>query len=271
MKNFNWYKIAQEQQTFDFYNDPKYQGENPRDDSFYREWAKREGLSAKLLDELIATSEVHTKYEIEMLLNQFGFDWEEVKLKAEVIITVKFKGSGVDDVYLITDFEDPSIEEAKAWVSEIFDHNLQSYVEYPDFEQDFWKDAGNGSVLYHATDPEYKEDILKHGLKMMNKTRSMSNRSMGSAVFTSDDPDSIAGYGPLVFEIDIGQMKNDGYMPPVSMEEPLEDAKARDLLAWKLGVRDYNAVSEYDWEGLADNTVAIYGDIPPKYLKVYSE
>lgn len=266
----NWYKSAQ-QQSFDFYNDPKYQGENPRTDSYFRDWAKEKGLSPQLLEELITGSEVHNAYEIKMLLNQFGFNWEEVKLKENTVITVIFKGAGVNDVYIIADFEDPQLESAKAWVSQIFDHDLYNYVEYADFEQNFWKDVRDGSVLYHATDPEYKEDILKHGLKMMSKTRSMSNRSMGSAVFTSDDPELISSYGSLIFQINVGQMKKDGYMPTVSMEEPLEDAKARDSLSWKLGIQDYNAVSEYDWEGLSENTVAIYGNIPPKYLKVYSE
>ena len=118
----NWFKIVQEQQSFGFYNDPKYQGENPREDSYFKEWAETKGLSPKLLSELLPSSEVSSIYEIKMLLNQFGFDWKEVNLKRHTIIVVSF--DEINETYVICDFEDPEIEKSENWLSNIFDHNL---------------------------------------------------------------------------------------------------------------------------------------------------
>jgi len=266
----NWFKAAQEQQSFGFYNDPKYQGENPKQDSYFKEWAETKGLSPKLLSELLPSSEVSSIYEIKMLLNQFGFDWKEVNLKRHTIIVVSF--DEINETYVICDFEDPEIEKSENWLSNIFDHHLYDYIDYEDFNQNFWDDISDYYRLYHATDTKNKEEILKNGLLPMDKTRGMSNRSMGSAVFTTDDPDIVTDhYGPLVFEIDVAQMKKDGYMPTVTMEQPFEDVKAREQLASILGIQDTNYSSEYASEGLYENTVAFYGKIPPKYLKIHQE
>lgn len=272
--NLNWYKIAQEnQQAFDFYNDPKYQGEKPKD-PYYQEWAKTHGLSPKLLSEIIDSMGVSSDSELKMLLNQFGFSWKEITFPYDVtIIVINFGGIRHNDqgVYVIDDFDEPHLTNAKEWISNIPDHNLHNFVEYRDFNKDFWDDVGEGHTLYHATNPKNKDEILKNGLGPRNKTRGINNRFMPSAIFTSDNPDSTEPYGTLIFEINVGQMKKDGYMPTVSMEEPLEDAKARESLAAKLGIEDYDYMSEYASEGLYENTVAFYDNIPPKYLKVYSE
>jgi hypothetical protein len=173
---------------------------------------------------------------------------------------------------VIDDFEMPEIERAENWLSSIFDHNLYDYVDYEDFNKDFWDGIANYYRLYHATDPKNKAQILKHGLLPMDKVRGISNRNMGSAIFTTDDPDSVVDhYGPLVFEIDVAQMKKDGYMPRVSMESPFEDTRARESLAAILGIQDTDYASEYASEGLYENTVAFYDAIPPKYLSIYSE
>jgi len=268
--NLNWYKIAQEeQQTFPFHNDPKYQGE--KDISYFREWAKTHGISPKFLYEVLDSSEISGKVELQMILNQLGFEWEELKLKEYPIIVVSFGEGWKADNYVIDDFDFPSPKPVKEWVNNIADHQLFYYVDIGDFNQEFWNDLADGSRLYHATNPEYKDGILKSGLMTMDKTRGINNRHMGDAIFTSDDPDSLESYGSLVFEIDVGQMKKDGYMPTVTMEAPFESAKARESLAAKLGIEDYDYTSEYASEGLYESTVAFYGNIPPKYLKVYSE
>ena len=99
----------------------------------------------------------------------------------------------------------------------------------------------------------------------MNKTRGISNRSTGAAVFTSDVP-PIAGY-EVVLEIDIGQMKADGKQLSVSKEEPLEEEDAKEALAHKLGIENYYGES-YSSDGLDHGTVIFYGSIPPQYIRV---
>ena len=266
----NWYKTAlEEQQAFDFHNDPRYQGE--KDNSYFREWAKTHGLSPKLLEKVLEESEISGAAELKLILNQLGFNWQELKLKNNTIIVVRFGNGRNNDDYVIDDFDYPSVIDAKEWINKIYDHELFDYVDFVDFNKDFWDGVRSGYSLYHATNPENKDEILKSGLMTMDKSRRISNRFMGSAIFTSDEPDPLESYGSLVFEINVGQMKADGYMPTVSMEEPFEDVKARESLAAKLGIEDYDYTSEYASEGLYDNTVAFYDNIPPKYLKVYSE
>lgn len=133
-------------------------------------------------------------------------------------------------------------------------------------EENFWSTVGQGSKAYHATTEENAEEVKKSGLEPRCETRAISNKYMPCAVFASYNQSSIDAYGDIVFEIDLGLMKADGYIPEVSGEEPLEEAYQRSAIAYKLGfVEDFG--SEYVLEGLDEDTIAIYGHIPPKYLK----
>ena len=60
-------------------------------------------------------------------------------------------------------------------------------------------------------------------------------------------------------------MKQDGYMPVVTQEEPIEEYEAYMLLASKLGIEDYHRDLE---SGIEEDTIVIHGAIPPKYLSV---
>jgi hypothetical protein len=61
-------------------------------------------------------------------------------------------------------------------------------------------------------------------------------------------------------------MKSNKYMPPVSLEGPVEDSQGYELLAYKLGIKDY--YHEYE-QGIDEGTTIFYGGIPPQYIKVY--
>lgn len=112
---------------------------------------------------------------------------------------------------------------------------------------------------------------MQRGLKQMDKIRGINNTSTGAAVFASDNPNDISSYGNVIFEIDIGQMKTDGYMPNVEQEEPISNALRRKQLAYLIGIEEYYPEEEYASEGLYESTYIIFGNIPPKYLKVYQE
>ena len=62
-------------------------------------------------------------------------------------------------------------------------------------------------------------------------------------------------------------MKQDGYMPMVGMEEPIEEQELEEALAHKIGLEDYYSEIESS-DGLSPDTVIFYGVIPPKYLRV---
>ena len=140
------------------------------------------------------------------------------------------------------------------------------YVDERDFNKEFWEDVRDGSAVYHGTSEERLYDILRNGLESRDETRGISNRGTGAAVFTSGDPGTPQNYYDKVIEIDIGKMKRDGYMPNVSIEEPLAEAELIEALAHKVGIEDYyHEVDSSD--GLSHDTVIFYGGIPAKYLR----
>lgn len=152
-------------------------------------------------------------------------------------------------------------KDAYEWVRD----NADNYNDYYPEPADFWEDIGPGAVVYHGTVPENVQPIMKHGLKPMNKTRGISNRSTGTAVFATWNEELTDSYGTAVFEIDLAQMKQDGCMPPVEMETPVSEAQWEESLAHGIGLTDYYAEIE---QGIDMDTVVIYGTIPPKYLRL---
>lgn len=152
-------------------------------------------------------------------------------------------------------------KDAYQWVRD----NVDNYTDYYPEPGDFWEDIGPGAVVYHGTDPENVKSIMKHGLKPMDRTRGISNRSTGPAVFTTWNQTITESYGTAVFVIDLAQMKQDGYMPSAEMETPISDSQWEESLAHGIGLTDYYAEVE---QGIDMDTVVIYGRIPPKYLRL---
>lgn len=183
----------------------------------------------------------------------------------KVVNTITLNG----EIYIVEyDPSFPEIEEAKVWLSNLYDHYLEEYIPAPDFNKTFWAGVGGGSTLYHATSKEFLPQIMQEGLSPMNKTRGMSNRGVGNAIFTSPEPTSIDSYGDTVLEINVGAMKAAGYMPAVSQESPFEAENQKSAIAHKLGIQDWIG-GEYGSEGLADDTIIFYGAIPPQFISPY--
>lgn len=161
-------------------------------------------------------------------------------------------------------------QEPEDWISDAFDH-IENYYPETDFSSEFWDGVGRGSVLYHATPDENVESILTSGLEAREETRGLSNRNMGPAVFTisGENTDDIAAalesYGTSIIAIDVGAMKADGYMPTVDQETPVAEGEMKRALAAAIGWDDYSPDEESDY---MPDTIAIYGDIPPKYLSL---
>lgn len=162
--------------------------------------------------------------------------------------------------------EYPELKDKREWLDELSDDELSYYIPFADYNKDFWNNAYKGLILYHATSPENVKSIKKQGLRKSSRTRAISNRWMQDAVFTSYEEDSLSSYGDFVIGIDVGKMKEDGYMPNVSQEEPFEETNMREQLANKIGIDEYYPDEQYASEGLRTDTVCFFGDIPPKYL-----
>lgn len=157
---------------------------------------------------------------------------------------------------------DQSVSEVNEWINDVSDPS--DYINYRDFNEEFWSEIGNGVFTYHATDPDNVDSILEVGINASSETRGMSNKNTGDAVFTSTNIDAIDPYGSAVFAIDLGAMAKDGYKPSVSLEEPIQEHGMYEALAHKLGIDNYNRDIE---SGMDFDTIVIYGHIPPKYIK----
>jgi hypothetical protein len=147
-------------------------------------------------------------------------------------------------------------------------YNTEQYLPYdPDeqFNKDFWDSP---SDLYHGTAAESVEAIMQNGLSPMNKTRGMSNRSTGSAIFTSTEWDEANYFYDTVLKIDTAAMKAElplASLPIVGRESDIVEGEGKESLAHALGAEDYN----YDYEqGISHSTVILYGSVAPKYLEV---
>lgn len=218
--------------------------------------------------------ELCTYQETFRMFDELEIECNEVEINNKIIgLTFDWKGKK----YFL-EFDKPNSIDALEYSNEVTDNpklarefienldydNLDQYFD-DNFSSEFWSDPVK---LYHATTPENKNKVLKQGLKVQNNTRGLSNAHIGASVFTSMDPNSIESYGSLVFEIDTLAMKANGYTPELEEEPDIRNEKRINYLAEALGVENYIFDIE---DGMDPNTVIIYGNIPTKYIEIYSE
>jgi hypothetical protein len=192
----------------------------------------------------------------------------DAKFPTKKVWTYGFESNEPKFVIEQEDSGEFDVTELTRWFENIsFNNRIYDYLELDLEEQankEFWDFP---PVLYHGTDEQGKLEILKNGLMPQNKTRGITNRSIGAAVFTSTEleaVDSYVGTNGAVFAINTRQMKKDGYMPTVSMETLNEEEEYKSILANKLGFY-YEKEEE---PGMEDTTVIFTSPIPLKYLEM---
>lgn len=255
----NWYKRAQ-QEDFDFFKKMPQNTETPiTETEEYKDLSNRAG---KTFEDVL--EEVNGEKSVISVIKQYGLFYKKINLNDNIIITV-FLG---DKLCVIEDFNYPTLKEANEWLWHVFNLNkIEYYLPSSDYSSVFWKNLGRNEAVYHATTEEYKDIILKEGLIRMNKTRGISNKGTGSAIFTSYNTDDIESYGNVILKINLSKMKEDGYTPEVSKEIPIEESEKLSQLAHKIGLKDFVG-PDYNSEGIYESTLIIYGDIPVKYLSI---
>jgi hypothetical protein len=173
---------------------------------------------------------------------------------------------GNDRFIVELNFPRPKMENALTWIESLGDISIYGYLDPGDFNQEFWDSVGQGQKVYHGTYDKHLPLILKKGLLPKYESRGLENQYTGAAVFTTEQPDAPAYYSDVVVEIDVGQMKADGYMPRVGKEEPIEEAEIKEALAHKIGLEDYRAEVGSDYW---PDTIIFYDAIPAKYIRVH--
>ena len=254
----NWYKKAQQTQ-FDFWNE---ENRGQYIDKRPESMLPTPELGDMSVDETVENAQ--NLQELMNILNQMFDDYEKITFpNGESVIITYLNGNThiieIDDNYF--ELKDP-----EEWLGDkVFSGIVYQYVDERDFSKELWDGVSEGYVLYHGTSDERVDDISKDGLGARDETRGLSNKSTGSAVFTSSEPETAYYSYDNVFRINVGAMKKDGYMPNVSMEEPVSEAEQVDALASKIGLEDYR--HEYE-QGLDPETIIFYGSIPVKYLEL---
>lgn len=216
-------------------------------------------------------------YKKSQIEEELDFDWDienAQTIEQAVQVFNKYKISykvinfdNADPVIRFADkiWSDGWIKNAMKWIYDIPDLYLDDYVKMP--EENFWEGVSEGQEVYHATNEDNVESILKNGLRAECVTRGISNRGMACAVFASYNEDAIESYGDAVFAINIGKMAQDGFTPDVSGEDPIQEATQRQAIAYRLGIFDADFSDSYSSDGLDEDTIAIFSNIPAKYLR----
>jgi len=254
----NWYKTAQQMQ-FNFWNE---QNRNQYIDKRPEHLLPTPELGDISIEETVENAQ--NIQELKNILDQMSDDYEKMTFpNGESVIIAYINGNShiieIDDNYF--ELKDP-----EEWLNDkAFSGVVYQYLDERDFSKEFWDDVLEGYALYHGTYEDRVDDILKDGIRARDETRGISNRSTGSSVFTSSNPETAYYSYDNVFKIDVGAMKRDGYMPNVSMEEPVSEAEQVEALASKIGLEDYHYEIE---QGLDPETVIFYGSIPVKYLEL---
>ena len=134
------------------------------------------------------------------------------------------------------------------------------------FSADFMEYPGK---LYHATPSESIKSIMKNGLRAESRTRGLTNRSVGHAIFTTDDLDNVSdSYGDAVIEIDTAAMKADGVQFSVEMEPAVFELEAYDVIASSIGLDAHGFSTGGDGADDPSTVILHVGNVDPKYLKV---
>ena len=202
----------------------------------------------------------------------------EEALKPYKKLKIDFLNKTLDDTYLVEDkiveWESgdrfTTVKSKDDWLNDadsLRDDVMEKLAEQ--FRKDFAQSPG---TLYHATDSSNIESIMEEGLRAESRTRGLTNRGVGAAIFTTTEPDSAAygSYGDTVLAIDTAAMKRDGVRFTAEQEPAVVENEAMGVLASILGVDDF-----YWDNGHGDGTndpftviLFVRDNIAPKYLKV---
>ena len=206
-------------------------------------------------------------HEIFYILKGCNIQYKQIAFsKADPILAINYRNK----LHIIDGEGNFELRTGEEWIQNIIESGyIDFYVEPSDFNKQFWEGVSDYK-LYHGTSRENIEDIMTQGLRPSYKTRGLSNQGTGSAIFTSSEESTASYYYDVVIEINVGAMKADGYMPYVSIEEPLSEAEAINSLANKIGLENYEHQIDSS-DGLSFDTVIFYEPIPPKYLRIVKQ
>ena len=218
----------------------------------------------ELLEDFLEGYEDLPQEEALELLDGVGVDVETIEFLNGPVWVFSYDGERY-----VADIDDDmvSVSSLVNWLDNALQHS-DDYVEFDEGLSTFWTDPGDPPVLYHATDEENVESILREGLYPEAETRGPANKWVGAAVYTSMDSERIHIYGDHMFAIDTAGMKRDGLHYRLAMEPGIVDYEQMQAIAHAVGEDEYPIDAPDDVEDY--ETIVIFGHIPPEYLSLVS-
>jgi hypothetical protein len=160
--------------------------------------------------------------------------------------------------------EDNGIEE---FIQNVSESELEEA--FPNIYSDYFGDPSKyKGTVYHHTTEDNKQSILTQGIQPSDITRGISNRSTGSATFTSAEIDESESYGNVIFEIDLEKAIEINPDITTGLEPPIEDSIRRKNLANILEVEDQGQFEPDSSDGLREDTLVVYGHIPREAIEL---
>ncbi len=231
----------------------------------------------KILREEVAPAEIEELDgigEVKSYLNELNIEYDTENVNQSEVMVV-----GDPKKYIVEfDGKFPVVSEIERFLKEksrpgdFYEFTGVDFREY--YTNLFWDNVGKISEfneLYHATKEQHADSILKNGLEARKESRIPMSRIHRPAVFTVKDLGYLADetYGSAVIVIDTMKMKKDSFTPDVGREK---DFERKDMAAYLIDELNlYIPVEQIvqagkrgtgSWRG----TVAIYSDVPPKYI-----
>jgi hypothetical protein len=129
----------------------------------------------------------------------------------------------------------------------------------------FWDDPP--PALYHGTSRAGWARIQRsRAISPARESRGLSNRGVGSAVFTVTEPETLeAAHFKVILSIDTRAMKKAGITPEVEREPQIVEAELLESVAHALGEEDFVVDIE---TGVWPETVILYGAVPLRFVTV---
>ena len=83
-------------------------------------------------------------------------------------------------------------------------NDLELYDLIPEIYSDYFGNPEKyDGIVYHSTNEDNLESIKQYGLRPESRSRGITNKGVGAAIFSSYEPDELGTYGDILIEIDL--------------------------------------------------------------------
>jgi hypothetical protein len=148
-------------------------------------------------------------------------------------------------------------------------NDLELYDLIPEIYSDYFGNPEKyDGIVYHSTNEDNLESIKQYGLRPESRSRGITNKGVGAAIFSSYEPDELGTYGDILIEIDLKKARELNPKLQTGLEPPVEEFLRRSAIANKLGIENSDIFMPSQSDGVYENTLIIYGNVPKDAIEI---